>query len=214
MVHCCTPAWRPAGLRSFPRRSFLQRSRDMVDLRRRISIHEAGHVFVARKLRLPGCGGASVVLDNPHAVFPIDHGAASVCALMAGHAAEFVAFDGDCDASGCAVDRERWLERLDRLGYDDGGAALWDHTAALVRQNRSGASRGSAPTSNTIARSMALPSTALCGAGDRDGRANRCAVSCWTRSRSAFVWRSSCRAVGGAQSCRSNRSAAGPECRL
>jgi hypothetical protein len=54
----------------------------------RIAVHEAGHVVVARVLGLPGCGEASVIEPNAHAVFCLDHGPPSICALFAGAAAE------------------------------------------------------------------------------------------------------------------------------
>jgi hypothetical protein len=67
---------------------------------------EAGHATVARLLGLPGCGEASIEEPNAHAHFPVDHGAASVCALMAGAAAE-VELLGDHDRVGIEADAQR-----------------------------------------------------------------------------------------------------------
>jgi hypothetical protein len=68
-----------------------------VDRDWRIAVHESGHALLARPLGLPGCGEASVIEPNAHAHFPLDHGAASVCALMAGAAAE-IELLGDYDS--------------------------------------------------------------------------------------------------------------------
>jgi hypothetical protein len=59
----------------------------------RISAHEAGHCVAARLLRLPNCGGASVVEPHAGAVFAADHGAASICALLAGGVCFVVSVD-------------------------------------------------------------------------------------------------------------------------
>ncbi len=83
---------------------------------------------------MPKCGGASIVRPYAHARFSCNHGAASVCALMAGACAEVVAF-GSYDEIGFQTDAQRAEERLQRLGYTDGGAALWDRTLTLVRQH-------------------------------------------------------------------------------
>jgi hypothetical protein len=47
----------------------------MTDRTWRISVHEAGHAVVARLLRLPGCGEASIVEPDGGAYFSINHGA-------------------------------------------------------------------------------------------------------------------------------------------
>ena len=104
----------------------------MVTLTRRIALHEAAHAVIARKLRLPNCGEASIDETDAHAHFPIDCGPASVVALMAGAASEVVEF-GDYDRIGVRVDQERWTERLDRYGCEE--AALWKRTLVLVRQH-------------------------------------------------------------------------------
>jgi hypothetical protein len=49
--------------------------------------------------------------------------------------AEIVAF-GDYDRVGVQTDWERATARLERLGYDDGGEALWRYALALVRQHQ------------------------------------------------------------------------------
>lgn len=101
----------------------------------RIAVHEAGHCVAARLLRLPRCGAASVVEPHAGAVFAADCGVASICALMAGGCAETVLF-GDHDRDGNRIDRERVQERLQRLGYDDGGQALWRYTLDVLRPYR------------------------------------------------------------------------------
>ena len=100
----------------------------------RIAIHEAAHCIVARKLGLPHCGEATIEEPEPHAHFPIDHGARSIAALLAGACGEVVAF-GDYDRVGIGADWERASARLERLGYDDNGLALWHWTVGAVRQH-------------------------------------------------------------------------------
>jgi hypothetical protein len=104
------------------------------DPRWRAAVHEAGHATVARLLRLPHCGQAAVE-PTPHAVINTECGPPSICALMAGAAAEAELL-GNFDEFGCALDLERWTQLLERHGYRDGGAALWDYTARLVRWHR------------------------------------------------------------------------------
>jgi hypothetical protein len=100
---------------------------------RRVAIHEAAHATCARLLRLPNCGEASVEEPHAHAKFSCDHGARSIAALMAGSAGEVVLF-GDYDRAGGRVDWERIHKRLDRLGYTDGGEALWTYTTNLLQR--------------------------------------------------------------------------------
>lgn len=104
-----------------------------VDRIQRIAIHEAGHATAARLLRLPNCGEASVA-PRSYARVPTDHGASSICAIMAGSAAEIVTF-GDYDPEGNEVDRELAWEQLERCGYEDADA-LWNYTLALVRRHQ------------------------------------------------------------------------------
>ena len=100
----------------------------------RVATHEAGHAVCARLLRLPGCGG--VFLEpEPGAFFPRDHGAASVCAMMAGAIAEVIHF-GDYDPIGITTDWRRARRRMKRLGYHDNGEALWNYTYGLLRGHR------------------------------------------------------------------------------
>jgi hypothetical protein len=96
----------------------------------RIATHESSHCVIARKLKLPICGGASIIEPDAHAVFSNDCGERSIMTLMAGAAAETVAF-GDYDRVGVRSDLQRWRARL--CGHDE--KALWDRTLALVRQN-------------------------------------------------------------------------------
>jgi hypothetical protein len=96
----------------------------------RIAVHEAGHCVAGRLLGLP-CGGASVELDFPHAMFARDCGSHSVCALMAGAIAETLVF-GDYDRIGVEVDWKRASARMEELGVDDGGEALWAYTTELL----------------------------------------------------------------------------------
>jgi len=98
-------------------------------LTQRIAVHESGHAIVARLLSLPGCGGA--FLAPPHAIFPTNHGAASICALMGGAIAEVLHF-GDYDRVGITIDWKRASRRLRRLGYTDNGQALWTYTFGLL----------------------------------------------------------------------------------
>jgi hypothetical protein len=104
------------------------------DYRWRVSIHEAGHAVCARLAGLP-CGGASAAEGLAFAGFPRDCGERSICALMAGAAAEVAVF-GDHHPYGLKVDRERAWARLMRLGYDDGGDELWGWTVDLMREHR------------------------------------------------------------------------------
>jgi hypothetical protein len=103
----------------------------MVEREWRICVHEAGHATVARLLRLPRCGEATII-EPAGAYFSLDCGSASCMALMAGACAETVAF-GDYDRTGVRTDRERWTQRLELLGHDE--TELWDRTLALVRHN-------------------------------------------------------------------------------
>jgi hypothetical protein len=104
----------------------------MVDRDWRISIHEASHACIARVLKLPRCGAAFVDEPDAHAEFPVDHGAASICALMAGAAAETILL-GNFDEVGFTTDREKLNYWIERHGCD--GETLWDHTLAMVREN-------------------------------------------------------------------------------
>jgi hypothetical protein len=100
------------------------------DLRWRVAIHEAGHCVAARLMGLP-CGSASIVEPDPHAMFARDCGAESIVALMAGAISEALVL-GDYDDVGVEVDWKRASARLERLGYFDGGDALWAWTTALL----------------------------------------------------------------------------------
>jgi hypothetical protein len=100
----------------------------MIDHDWRVAIHEAGHAVVARLLQLPDCGEASITPG--FATFSVDHGPASICALMAGAAAEITLF-GDHDHQGNSADA-KLVERFD--GDTD---ALWNHTLDLTQQYRS-----------------------------------------------------------------------------
>jgi hypothetical protein len=100
------------------------------DLRWRVAIHEAGHCVAARLMGLP-CGSASIVAPDPHAMFARDCGAESIVALMAGAISEALVL-GDFDDVGVEVDWKRASARLERLGYFDGGDALWTYTTALL----------------------------------------------------------------------------------
>jgi len=97
----------------------------------RVAIHEAGHAISARLLGLPRCGGASVEPDNAYAVFAEDCGSHSVCALMAGAAAEAIML-GDFDPAGLMVDRELAAAEMACVGVADGGEALWEFTFDLL----------------------------------------------------------------------------------
>jgi hypothetical protein len=103
------------------------------DLRWRVSIHEAGHCVAARLMGLP-CGSASIVEPDPHAMFARDCGAPSICALMAGAVSEALVL-GDYDDVGVEVDWEHASARFERLGYFDGGDALWAWTFDLLREH-------------------------------------------------------------------------------
>ena len=104
----------------------------MVDRSWKIAIHESGHLVIARQVRLPDCGEASIVMPGAHAHFSIDCGAPSICALLGGAAAE-VELLGTFDADGFRGDAGRIAERLHR---DDALKLLWSHTRNLLRQNR------------------------------------------------------------------------------
>jgi hypothetical protein len=97
----------------------------------RISRHEAGHAIASRLMRLPDCGEVSIIEPRAHAVFSCNCGAASIVALLAGSVAENLAFN-DYDAHGGSEDWKNAWERMQRLGYDDGGAALWSYTFDLL----------------------------------------------------------------------------------
>jgi hypothetical protein len=101
----------------------------------RIAVHEAGHCVAARLMRLPRCGGASIIEPHARADFPTNCGAASICALLAGACAETIMF-GDFDRGGSEADWERARQRLARCGYAD-GEALWDFTIDLLRPHLS-----------------------------------------------------------------------------
>jgi hypothetical protein len=97
----------------------------------RIAIHEAGHCVAARLMRLPRCGGATIIEPHARAAFPTNCGPASICALLAGGIAETIML-GDYDRGGSKCDWERARERLERCGYADGGGALWVYTINLL----------------------------------------------------------------------------------
>ena len=101
------------------------------DLAWRAAIHEAGHLVGAKRMGLP-CGGGR--LDPPVAYFPIDCGVESVVALMSGAIGESLIL-GDYDEVGVEVDWARVCARLERLGYFDGGDALWAWTFDLMREH-------------------------------------------------------------------------------
>jgi hypothetical protein len=103
----------------------------------RIAIHEAGHAVAARLLRLPRCGAATIIEPHAQAAFPTNCGPPSICALMAGAAAETIML-GDYDRGGSKYDWEHARERLERCGYADGGEALWwAYTINLLRPHLS-----------------------------------------------------------------------------
>ena len=79
-----------------------------------------GHSIAGRLLGLP-CGGASV-WPAALAEFGHDGGAASICAMMAGAAAEGALLDGTYDGVGCRKDFASAYALLKRMGYDDGAA--------------------------------------------------------------------------------------------
>jgi hypothetical protein len=91
------------------------------DLAWRAAIHEAGHLVGAKRMGLP-------------AYFPIDCGVESVVALMSGAIGESLIL-GDYDEVGVEVDWARVCARLERLGYFDGGDALWAWTFDLMREH-------------------------------------------------------------------------------
>jgi hypothetical protein len=93
----------------------------------RVCIHEAGHAVGARLLGVPS--GAVWLRPRPHAEFSHQGGAASVCAIMSGGAAERLVFG---DFIGIEVDRRNAAALMDELGVDDGGAALWAWTFAVL----------------------------------------------------------------------------------
>lgn|SRR5262249_2963057 len=99
----------------------------------RVATHESGHAVCARLLHLPDCGGA--YMDPARAIFSLDHGAHSVCALMGGAIAEVVMY-GDYDRVGIRVDWKRARRRMTRLGYRDNGQSLWDYTHGLLLPHR------------------------------------------------------------------------------
>jgi hypothetical protein len=99
----------------------------------RIACHEASHATIARLLSLPA-GGACVEEPNAHAKFRCNDGAASVIALMSGIAAETVLF-GSHNEAGARTDVAKVHQRLEALGYTDGGAELWGYTQSFVRQH-------------------------------------------------------------------------------
>jgi hypothetical protein len=96
-----------------------------VGRRYRIAVHESGHSVCGRLLRLP-CGEEAIA-PRPYANVPVDLDAPSVCAIMGGHAAEWIAF-GSFDPADSEVDWE-----LASLGYADGGERLWRGTVNLLR---------------------------------------------------------------------------------
>ena len=69
-------------------------------------------VFHLLVLKLPGCGGATMPHGDADAesYFPSNRGWRSICAMMAGSAAETLVF-GDHDRWGGSVDRERVQKR-------------------------------------------------------------------------------------------------------
>lgn len=106
----------------------------MIGRVQRIAIHEAGHCVVARKLGLPGCGGVTIIEPHAFAVFSENHGAESVVALMAGAAAEVVAF-GSHDEIGIRGDAEKVGQQLKLLGCTD-CVPLWHRALNLARRHR------------------------------------------------------------------------------
>jgi hypothetical protein len=104
-----------------------------MDVRWRISIHEASHAVAARLVGLP-CHWVSVGLDDGAVDFPVDGSVASVVALMAGSVGEQL-FLGDYTVGGRG-DWEQASEWLEYLGYDDADAAMWWRwTLDLLREH-------------------------------------------------------------------------------
>jgi hypothetical protein len=97
------------------------------DLRWRACVHETGHAVGARLLGVPL--GYVWLEPSPQADFSHKRGAASVCAIMAGGAAERLVFG---DFIGIRTDRRNAAAIMDELGVDDGGAALWAWTCAFL----------------------------------------------------------------------------------
>ena len=97
------------------------------DLLWRACIHEAGHAVGARLLGVPS--GMACLKPRPHADFSHKHGAASICAIMAGGAAERLVFG---DFIGVVTDRRNATPLMNALGVDDGGSALWGWTCAIL----------------------------------------------------------------------------------
>ena len=101
----------------------------VVGHRYRVAVHEAGHAVAARLLGLR-CGEAAIA-PRAYARVPVDLGAPSICAIYAGSIAEALAF-GSYDPA-YEGDRKLAEERLERLGYSDGGEELWRYTVRLLR---------------------------------------------------------------------------------
>jgi hypothetical protein len=101
----------------------------------RIAIHESGHAVAARLLRLPRCGGASIIEPHARADFPTNCGPASILALLAGGCAESIML-GAFDRDGSRCDRERARERLAQCGGTD-EALWWTYTINLLRPHLS-----------------------------------------------------------------------------
>ena len=96
------------------------------DERWRACVHE-GHAVGARLLGVPS--GSVCLKPWPHADFSHQGGAASICAIMAGGAAERLVFG---DFIGIVTDKRNAAAIMDELGVDDGGAALWAWTCAFL----------------------------------------------------------------------------------
>lgn len=90
------------------------------DERWRACVHETGHAVGAKLFGVPF--GYVWLEPSPQSQFSHDSGAASICAIMAGGAAERLVF-GDC--LGVVTDRRNATPLMNALGIDDGGAALW-----------------------------------------------------------------------------------------
>jgi hypothetical protein len=97
------------------------------DERWRACVHEAGHAVGARLLGVPS--GSVCLKPWPQAQFSHKGGAASICAIMAGGAAERLVFG---DFIGVTTDRRNAAAIMEAIGVDDGGAALWAWTCAFL----------------------------------------------------------------------------------
>jgi hypothetical protein len=97
------------------------------DLRWRACVHETGHAVGAKLFGVPF--GYVWLEPSPQADFSHKHGAASICAIMSGGAAERLVFG---DLIGVWTDRRNAAAIMEELGVDDGGAALWGWTFAVL----------------------------------------------------------------------------------